>query len=184
MIARSTDPSRNVGLPDAWFVVPPGADGDEEADVEFDGEDPTGWAAASGEAPAVADRLLDLYSSSVEDFGGNAGQLQEGTRVDVSLDGKPRELRLSTPAGSWASLLLWSDSNVDLWIEGLALQEAQRQRALSTTSTPHGSEREDGNDTGAEQDDVVDPDEYDYQLLAEAQIQLVPRQATFASLVV
>ncbi|MGZ4689465.1 MAG: hypothetical protein ACXVKA_14645 [Acidimicrobiia bacterium] len=107
------------------------------------------------------DRWRELFFSTIVALGGNADEIQSTIRLERSLDGMPREMRLTHRSGE-STLFLREGVNIDLWLQGEALYEMQRQRRPPVHRIPTQEEidhlREDG--------DGFEDEQYEYVPLA------------------
>ena len=153
---------RADGAPSEWFV----RSKDEALQPEISW-DSASWLPAAGEAPDAVERWRRLFSSAVVDFGGVAPTAPGQPRFDLAQDRSPRELRLWLDDDHWHVVLLRPDADVDLWVEGVALQEVQRQRSGGASRS-----EADGVELVADEEDegFLDPFDFQYeQLKARAQ---------------
>lgn len=141
----------------------------------IDRPEATIWRPVDEESPEDAERWQQLFLSTIADLGGNADEVRSTFQLERSLDGSPREIRLVHPFGE-SSLLLWEGANVDLWLQGSALDEVQRQRKprSGTVDGVDGDEAETSFDDDVD-DEFVDLEQYEYVALAENHSDLATR---------
>lgn len=126
-------------VPSDWFTAFPFDDDESRSPgvYAFERENPTQWVAAEDSAPAAVERWRELFATTVRWLGGDPTIAILPLRIEVSIDGRPRYLRM--PFGSHAAHViasLWERVNLDLLVQQQALTEYWRQRAGRTWEVP------------------------------------------------